>query len=563
MARLSELFLPTLRDAPADAQALSHKLMVRAGLVRQLGAGMWSYLPAGWRAHRRVEAILREEMDAIGAQEALLPVLQPADPWRATGRWDIPELFKLTDRKGTEYCLAMTHEETVTWHVAQEVRSYRELPLMLYQLQVKARDEARPRAGVLRTREFIMKDAYSFDRDTAGMEATYERTIGAYDRIFDRAGVQWYRVEADVGMMGGAGAHEYMAPCAAGEDEIALAPGYAANLEVASAVAQPPGGAAEFRARPDEVSTPGLVTVEQVAGHLGVVPGALLKAVPLVAEGRGLVLCLVRGDHRLNEIKAATALGGAVRPAGAEEIDDAIGPVGFVGPVGAEVPVVLDLAVDQVHCYVTGANRPDAHLTGVQPGRDFTFEPADLRSVEPGDETEAGYPIEIIPAIEIANIFKLGSRYSDALGATYLDENGSENPIVMASYGIGPARVIAAAIEQMADEKGIVWPAGIAPWDVHIVSLGKPGSEEAAASERLYAELSEEGHEVLLDDRAAGAGEKFTDAELLGCPVRLTVGRRGLADGVVEGQRRADGTTASIALDAVAAGVEDLAREPR
>ena len=547
MTRLSQTFLPTLKDAPADAEALSHKLMVRAGLIRQLGAGLWTYLPAGWRAHRKVEAILREEMEAIGCQEMLMPVLQPAENWERTGRYEIDELFKLEDRKGSPMVLAMTHEEAVTYHVAREVRSYRDLPLMLFHLQTKERDEPRPRAGVLRTREFTMKDAYSFDRDEAGLERSYELQTGAYDRIFDRCGLRWYRVESDVGMMGGSGAHEYMAPCPAGENEVALAPGYAANVEVASTQPQPVELPASLEA-PERVSTPGLTTVEEVSGALEVPAGALIKALPVLVEGRGMVLVLVRGDHRLNEIKLRNALGADFRQARAEEIEAELGPVGFIGPVGATIPVIKDAAIVG-DSFVCGANEPDAHLRGVRPGRDFEFEELDVRSVEAGDITPSGGAIEIEPAIEVGNIFKLGTRYSEPLGATYLDEAGKEHPIAMGSYGIGPARIIAAAIEQGADERGIVWPPSIAPWQVHLVSLAKAGEEERDASDRLYEELSAAGADVLYDERDAGAGEKLTDAELLGCPLRIVAGRRGLAEGVVEATERAGGAEHKLPLE--------------
>jgi prolyl-tRNA synthetase len=556
MARLSQLFLPTLRDAPADAESASHKLMVRAGLIRQLGAGMWTYLPAGWRAHRKVEEILRQEMDAIGAQEMLMPVIQPAELWRKTGRYDIEELFKLQDRKGADLVLAMTHEENLTFHVAHDIRSFRELPLILYHLQTKERDEPRPRAGVLRSREFTMKDSYSFDRDEEGLERSYALHIGAYDAIFERCGLRTYRVESDVGMMGGSGAHEYMAPCPAGENEVALATGYAANVEVASAeprsVELPPPLDA-----PEGVSTPGLTTVEAVSGALEVDPGALLKAMPIVVEGRGTMLALVRGDHRLNEVKLRNALGAPFRPAHPEEIAEQLGPVGFIGPVGARVSVLKDAAI-QGDSFVAGANESDRHLRGVRPERDFPFEELDIRLVEAGDRTPDGHPIEIEPAIEVGNIFKLGTRYSEPLGATYLDEEGVERPMVMGSYGIGPARIVAAAIEQRADEKGIVWPPSIAPWGVHLVGLGKPGDEEWDAAERLYAELEAAGFEVVYDDREAGVGEKLTDAELLGCPLRLTVGRRTLAEGKVEAQVRASGEDRSLASTGTATAVREL-----
>jgi prolyl-tRNA synthetase len=404
MPRLSEYLLPTEREPPADAEAVSHKLMVRAGLVRQMGAGLWTWLPAGWRVHERVVQIVREEMDAIGGQEMLMPVLQPAEIWRRTGRLDIDELFKLHDRKGAELVLAMTHEEAVTFHIAQIVRSYRDLPLVVYHFQVKERDEPRPRAGVLRTREFIMKDAYSFDRDQAGMDERYALHVGAYDRMMNRTGLRWYRVEGDVGMMGGSGAHEYMAPCAAGEDEVVLTDsGYAANAEV------------------------------------------------------------VRAELGKDELLSS--------------------------------------------------------------------------------DTFRGEHIRVEKAIEIANIFKLGTRYSEPLGARYLDEHGAELPIWMASYGIGPARIVAAAVEQWADEHGISWPKTLAPFQVHLVALGKPGTPERDAAERCYETLAAGAIETLYDDRDLGAGEKFADAELLGCPLRLTVGRRSLESGEIEVQRRRERET--------------------
>jgi prolyl-tRNA synthetase len=399
MTRLTEYLLPTEKQAPADAEAISHKLMVRAGLIRQMGAGMWTWLPAGWRVHQRVVAIVREEIDAIGGREMLMPVLQPAEPWRKTGRLGIDELFKLQDRKGSELVLAMTHEEAVTFHAAQTIDSYRDLPLILYHFQVKERDEPRPRAGVLRTREFVMKDSYSFDRDQGGLEERYALHVGAYDRIMERTGLRFYRVESDVGMMGGLGAHEYMAPCPAGEDDVVLGEGYAANVEVA-------------RVSPE---------VEQ------------------------------------------TAEGGYIRD---------------------------------------------------------------------------GEALTVEPAIEIGNIFKLGTRYSEPLGATYLDEHGTELPIWMGSYGIGPARVVAAAVEQFADEHGISWPRALAPFAVHLVAVGRPGTPERDAAENLYETLLDGGVDVLYDDREAGPGEKFADAELLGCPVRLTVGRRSLDSGEIEVQIR-------------------------
>jgi prolyl-tRNA synthetase len=565
MTRLSAYLLPTEKEAPADAEAISHRLMVRAGLVRQLGTGLWSWLPAGWRVHRRAEQIVREEMDAIGAQEMLMPVLQPAELWRRTGRYEIEELFKLHDRRGAEMVLAMSHEETLTFHVAREVRSYRDLPQVLYHFQVKERDEPRPRAGVLRTREFVMKDSYSFDRDEQGLAESYAKHVEAYDRIFDRAGLEWYRVEADVGMMGGFGAHEYMAPCAAGENEVALSSaGYAANVEVASASPQPVDDLPASRDSPEPVQTPGARTIEEVSGQLGVPAGALVKALPMIVDDGEPVLVLVRGDHRLNEIKLQNALGSAARAATEEEVESAFGaPAGFIGPVGARTAVLADEALRGLSGLVAGANEPDRHLRGVDPARDFHPRWADVRAVEAGDTCPSGAEIHLEPAIEVANIFKLGTRYSEPLRATYLDEDGNELLVWMGSYGIGPARIVAAAVEQLADELGIVWPRALAPFDLHLVTLGREGEEARTVADRLYEELTGEGLDVLYDDRDASPGAKFADAELLGCPLRLTVGRRGLEAGEVEVQLRSGREKRFLPLESAAVGAAELWRALR
>jgi prolyl-tRNA synthetase len=562
MTRLSRYFLPTVKEAPADAEALSHRLLVRAGLARQLGAGMWTWLPAGWRAHRKAEQIVREELDAIGAAEMLMPVIQPAELWKRTGRYDIDELFKLQDRRGAELVLAMTHEENITFHVSREVRSYRDLPKLLYHFQTKERDEPRPRAGVLRTREFIMKDAYSFDRDAAGLEESYGLFIHAYDRIFDRLGLEWYRVEADVGMMGGTGAHEYMAPCAAGENDVALSEaGYAANVEIASANAQPVDGLPEAADAAQRVDTPGATTVQEVADQLGVPTGAIIKALPVIAAERGPLLVLVRGDHRLNEFKLRNTLGTEFRPAEEAQVRELFGTEpGFIGPVGARVPILADEALRGLHGLVTGGNEPDVHLTGIEPGRDFDPEWVDVRRVEAGDTDSSGAVIRIEPAIEVGNIFKLGTRYSEPLGARYLDEQGSEQLIWMGSYGIGPARLVAAAIEQFADDAGISWPRSVAPFDVELVGLGKDGEPARELAEGLYDELRDLGLDVLYDDRSLNAGEKFADAELLGLPLRLTVGRKSVEAGEIDVQVRRGQEKRSLPLEGGAEAAVDLWR---
>ena len=563
MTRLSRYFLPTVKEAPADAEAVSHRLTVRAGLGRQVAAGLWTFLPAGWRAHRKVEQIIREELDAIGAGEMLMPVLQPAELWKKSGRYDIDELLKLKDRRGAELVLAMTHEENLTWHISREVRSYRDLPKILYHFQTKERDEPRPRAGLLRTREFIMKDSYSFDRDVEGLEASYQLHIEAYDRIFDRTGLEWYRVEGDVGFMGGFGAHEWMAPCAAGENDVALSDaGYAANVEIASGEPQPVEGLPEPKPQPEEVETPGATTIEAVCGQLGVPAGALIKAFPVYAEDRGPVLVVVRGDHRLNEIKLQNALGGAFRTAEAEEVRKDFGAEpGFIGPVGAPVPVLADLALRGLAGLVAGGNKPDVHLAGVEPGRDFEPEWVDVRRVEAGDRDASGSEIRIEPAIEVGNIFKLGTRFSEPLGARYLDEDGKEQLIWMGSYGIGPARTVAAAIEQFSDEQGISWPRAVAPFDVELVTLGKPGEEARALSEQLYDELRELGLDVLYDDRDdRSPGEKFADAELLGCPLRVTIGKKSVEAREIEFQVRRGQEKGSLPLEGAAEAAAELWR---
>jgi len=549
--RMSQLFLPTERQPPADAEALSHKLMVRAGLIRQLGAGLWTWLPAGWRTHERIVQIVREEIDAIGGQEMLMPVLHPAELWKRSGRYDSigSELFRLQDRKGADMVLAMTHEEAVTQHAAQVVRSYRDLPFILYHFQIKERDEPRPRAGVLRTREFIMKDSYSFDRDQAGLEASYERHREAYARIYDRCGLEWYECRSDVGMMGGTMAHEYMAPCVAGEDDVVLGPnGYSANLEIATADAQP------VPALPDsiggELHTPGQTTIEAVAGGLGVPAGNLLKAFPIIVGEDRYAVVLVRGDHHVGEIKLTNALGERWRPAREDELH---GPAGFLGPAEG-VELLFDQAIERGR-YVVGANAVDHHAVYEYEGG----QTLDVRTVEVGD-TIGGEPVRIEPAIEIGNIFQLGTRYSVPLGLTYSDEHGAEHPVVMGSYGIGPARIAAAAVEQFSDEKGIAWPKAIAPFDVEVVALGKPGTPEQEAAERVYEQLKAIGLSALLDDRSAGPGEKFADAELLGAPLRLTIGKRSMDSGTAEAQvrRGAQDVEGGIAIGEAAEGVQKL-----
>ena len=544
IARASELFLPTLRDDPADAEAASHRLLVRGGFIRQVSAGIWTYLPLGWRVHRKVEQIIREEMDAIGGQEMLMPLLTPAELWQKSGRYVIPELFKLHDRAGREFVLPMTHEETVTFH-AREIQSYRELPKILYHLSVKNRDEPRPRGGLIRVREFIMKDAYSFDRDAEGLEASFQKHSGAYKRIFGRCGIEAVEVAAESGIMGGSGSQDFLAHAGSGENTLVMCENgdYAADIEIASGVPS----AADFPeelAEPQEVETPGQRTIEGVSEFLGVDPRATAKAMPVVV-GEKLVLALVRGDDRLNEMKLLAELGDNFRPAEPEEIRKAFGADGgSIGPVGVSVEVIADETLREGQ-YVVGANRDDVHLRGVQAGRDFEARFADLREVRAGDACpRCGGHLRLQAAIEVGHIFKLEARFSEPLNATFVDEDDVERPLIMGCYGIGPGRVIAAAVEQSHDEQGIVWPATIAPYDVHVVAL--PGVEQQA--EEAARALDEAGAQVLLDDRDARAGEKFADADLIGIPVRVTVGKKTSEDGAVDVRDRATGEERRVPL---------------
>ena len=538
--RLSTSLVPTLREDPAEAEALSHKLMLRAGLVRQLAAGIYVYLPLGQRVLDKINAIIREEMNAIGGQEITMPVLHPAEIWRDSGRWDAigGEMFRLKDRYGRDMCLGMTHEEIVAWLAAREIRSYRDLPQIWYQIQIKERDEARPRSGVLRTREFLMKDSYTLDPDTAALERSYAAHEQAYRRIFDRCGLRYHVVQSDPGMMGGLGSHEFMAPSAAGEDEVAMcaACGYAANVELARGIPAPPKFPSWAR---EEVATPRARTIAEVSAFLGIDPRLTAKSLLYIAAKSGPVLALVRGDHAIHERKLARALGEEFRPAHADEVASVLGaPVGSVGPLGGRVPVVADETLRQGR-YVVGAGREGFHMKGVVAGRDFECRFTDLHTVVAGEAcTVCGASLSVERVIEIGNIFKLGTKYSEALGARYLDERGQERPIVMGSYGIGPARIAATAVEQLADANGIVWPPSIAPFAVHLVVVNVRDEAQAAAGEALYAECRERGLDTLLDDREERPGVKFKDADLLGIPVRVTIGNAWVKSGLVEVRAR-------------------------
>jgi prolyl-tRNA synthetase len=550
--RASRLFLPTLREDPADAEAASHRLLVRGGFIRQVSAGVWTFLPLGWRVHRKIEQIIREEMDAIGGQEMLMPLLTPAELWEASGRISVDVIFHTQDRAGRRFILPVTHEETATFH-AREIRSYRELPQLWYHFAVKDRDEPRPRGGLLRVREFIMKDAYSFDRDEEGVRRSFEANREAYKRIFARCGLETYDVQAESGIMGGKYSVDFLAPSGSGENTLVRceAGDYAADLEVARAIPPDPVLPAPLDA-PEQVETPGVTTIEGLARFLGVDESATSKAMPVVKPDGTLVLALVRGDDRLSETKLYEALPGPSRPATDEEIRAAFGASGgSLGPVGFSGEVIADEALREGQ-FVAGANRDGWHLRGVQAGRDFEPRFADLREPREGDRCpECGGSLRFSTAVEVGHIFNFGAFYSKPLGATFLDEDGAEKPLLGGSYGIGPGRVMAAIVEQHHDERGIAWPRAVAPYDVHVVAL--PGLEQQA--EEAAAALASAGLEVLLDDRDLRAGEKFADADLIGCPLRVTVGRRTLDDGAVDVRDRATGGERRVPVADLGKGV--------
>ncbi|HXH96081.1 MAG TPA: proline--tRNA ligase [Gaiellaceae bacterium] len=538
IARASQLFLPTLRDAPADAEAASHKLLVRGGFIRQVSAGIWTLMPLGWRVHRKIEQIVREEMDAIGGQEMLMPVLTPAELWETTGRLSIPEIFHVEDRSGRQFVLPMTHEETVTFH-AREIQSYKQLPQLWYHFSTKDRDEPRSRGGLLRLREFIMKDAYSFDRDEEGVRRSFEANRGAYGRMFERCDLEAYDVQAESGIMGGKFSVDFLAPAESGENVLVRCENcdYAADGDIAEAIPRAPELPERLDA-PEEVETPGVTTCEALAEFLGIDLAATSKAMPVTKSDGTVVLALVRGDDRLSDMKLFEALPGESRPATDEEIRTAFGASGgSLGPVDFRGEVIADPSLRDGQ-FVSGANRDGWHLRGVEAGRDYEPRFADLREPREGDRCPVcGGALRFQIAIEVGHIFNFGSFYSVPLQATFLDEDGQEKPLLGGSYGVGPGRVMAAIVEQHHDEHGIAWPPSVAPYDVHVVAL--PGAEEIAA--RAAEALSAAGRDVLLDDRDQRAGEKFADADLIGCPIRVTAGRKSLEDGKVDVRERATG----------------------
>jgi prolyl-tRNA synthetase len=550
IARASQLFLPTLRDAPADAEAASHRLLVRGGFIRQMGAGLWTFMPLGWRVHQRIEQIIREEINAIGGQEMRCPTLTPAELWETTGRISVPILFHLKDSAGRPFVLSWTHEESMTF-LAEEIQSYKELPQVWYHFSTKDRDEPRPRGALLRLREFIMKDSYTFDADEAGLDAAFDRHEQAYARIFERCGLEAYVTEAESGVMGGKSSLGFLAPTGSGENELMRCDkgDYFADAEAARGIPRPAELPPPLDA-PELVETPGVGTIEELASFLGIAESATSKALPVITGDR-VVLALVRGDDRLSPEKLETFFEAAFRPASDEEIRDAFGAGGgSLGPVGVDVEVIADDALREGQ-YVAGANEDGRHLRGVRAGRDYEPTFADIRQAKDGDGCPmCGGTLHAETAIEVGHIFKLGTFHSSAFGASFLDEEGQEKLLFMGSYGIGLARTMAAIVEQCHDENGIVWPKTVAPYDAHVVSL--PGAETIA--EQAAEALSAAGLDVLLDDRDQRAGEKFADADLIGCPIRVTAGKKSLEDGMVDVRDRASG--AEKRLD-----VADLGKE--
>jgi prolyl-tRNA synthetase len=561
--RYSNYLIPTHKEIPAEAEVISHQLMLRAGLIRKLTSGIYTYLPAGLRTLRKVENIIREEMNRAGAIEVLMPAVQPAELWQESGRWEYygRELLRFKDRHNRDACLGPTHEEVITDLVRKEVHSYRQMPINLYQIQTKFRDEIRPRFGVMRCREFIMKDAYSFDAQEEGADKSYEIMYQTYSRIFRRCGLKFRAVEADTGSIGGSFSHEFMVLADTGEDQIVncLNCDYAANLEKAEvnreALEPSPSNKEEMKPV-EEVETPGMRTVEEVTSFLSISPRQLIKTLIFKADG-DVVAALVRGDHDLNEIKLRNLLGAEqVEMAEPELVAEVSGaPLGFAGPMGLKVRVVADHAIEGMKNAVTGGNREDLHLRNVNKERDFNVDLfGDLRVITPEDSCpRCGSEIRFGRGIEVGHVFKLGTKYSEAMGAVFLGEEGVEKPIVMGCYGIGVGRTVAAAIEQNHDENGIIFPIPIAPFQVVILPLQMHEPEVVEVSEKIYKQLSKSGLDVLLDDRDLRAGVKFNDADLLGTPVRVTVGMRNLKNSEVEMKLRTEKESSRVPLqDALA-----------
>ena len=548
--RTTNLYAPTLRQTPAEAEVVSHQLMMRAGMIRKAAGGVYTYLPLAWRVLRKIEQIIREEMDAAGGQEIAMPIMQPSELWKETGRWAVygEEMFRLKDRHDREFCLGPTHEEMVTSLVRDEVRAYKQLPLMLYQIQNKYRDEIRPRFGLMRGREFIMKDLYSFDKDEEGLNLSYKKMYDAYTKIFTRCGLEFRPVEADNGAIGGGHSHEFTVLADAGESNIAYCSScdYAASDEKAElTVIKAPE---EEQLPLEKVATPDAKTIELVADYLQVPVAKTIKAVAFQTEKDELILTFVRGDHEVNDVKVINAVGAIdLHMADESAITAAGGVAGFMSPIGIKkgTKIVVDSTVMEMYNAVAGANEVDVHYKNVNPKRDFgEVIVTDIRMIQEGDACpRCGKPVKMTRGIEAGQVFTLGTKYSEALQATFLDENGREKPLIMGCYGIGVSRTMAAAIEQNNDEYGIIWPRAIAPYEVLVVPVNAKTPEQLALAEEIYTELQQAGADVLLDDRKERAGVKFKDADLIGYPLRVTIGPKALEEDQIEVKIRKNGET--------------------
>ncbi len=570
--RQSNMFIPTLREVPSEAEIASHQLLLRGGYIRQIVSGVYSYLPLAHRILLKIQQIVREEMNRAGAQELLMPAIQPADLWKETGRWDAygPELMRLKDRHDRQFALGPTHEEVITSIVRDAINTYKKLPVNLYQIQTKFRDEVRPRFGVLRAREFIMKDAYSFDTDREGLEKSFQAMYEAYKRIFERCGVEFRAVEADAGAIGGSDTYEFMVLSEIGEDTIAYCQScsYAANLEKAEVVVKEPGTSEDVEDRKplEKVHTPDSKTIEEVADYLKVDKQQLIKSLLFKVDGR-YVLALVRGDHELNDVKLKNLFGGdVIEMATDDEVRQVLNaPAGFLGPVQMnteEVTVAADHAVRYMVNAVTGGNEKDYHYVNVNIDRDFKVEHfADLRNITEDDSCpKCGDPIRFARGIEVGHVFKLGTKYSEALDASFLDEQGKKQTMLMGCYGIGISRTMQAIAEQLHDENGIQWPWSVAPFHIHVIPVNVKQDSQREAAETIYQQLSEEGYDVLLDDRQERAGVKFNDADLIGIPVRITVGGK-IDEGLVELKSRRTGETQLVSINEISAQVRELVKQ--
>lgn len=566
--RFSQLFAPTLRETPAEAEVVSHQLMLRAGFIRKAAGGVYSYLPLAWRVLKKIENIVREEMDAKGGQELAMPIVQPAEMWQETGRWSVygEEMFRLKDRHNRNFCLGPTHEEMITTLVRGDVRSYRQLPLMLYQIQNKYRDEIRPRFGLMRGREFIMKDLYSFDRDEEGLSVSYNKMYDAYTRIFSRCGLTFRAVEADSGAIGGSGSHEFMVIAESGEAGIVYCGNcdYAANDEKAEL--HPLDIPAEDKLPLAEKATPGMKTIADVSQFLGVTPEKTIKTLAYRTDTGALVLALVRGDHEVNEIKLLNKVGCIqLEMANEEAITNALGSqAGYIGPVGLDnkenILIIADATVMNMSNAVCGANKADAHYTNVNPGRDFNpSSVTDLRLIQENDPCpHCGAPVKTARGIEVGQVFKLFTKYSSALQANFIDVDGKEKPMVMGCYGVGVSRTMAAAIEQNNDANGIIWPVPIAPYHVAVIPVSTKDEAQMALAEKVYAELNANGIEAILDDRNERPGVKFKDADLIGYPLKITVGPKAINENLIEVKVRRTGEMLYFGQEEYLVNVKEL-----